>query len=354
MTKIKFSLTIIPNQKIPGEFAITKENLISGLMRDIETGDKEFDDIIRLAAPDPMVFHGTLNRKNRQLILKLAADATAMKIEPTKATANLTHLAKYYSNQYIDWIKNLNSILVSMSSPKPHLNQCIKIMQADSDLGVRKKVMHFLGTHHFNHPLVKGSFQKLLKSKGARNQIEASKYLGEEGADHLVKVINVSNQKIKALGEESIEYIAKTLTRYNKTKGLEGLKKAFYQFPQEEVRKQIMTAFEKIGDPSYKRFLTQNLKKHPDDELTLPIIRTLGTCGEVDTVEILYRLTEANSPPHIRQEARKSIDRIQSKIPGKDRGWLSVQTSEEKEGGLSLEEPEKGGGLSYQDPPEKD
>lgn len=105
-------------------------------------------------------------------------------------------------------------------------------------------------------------------------------------------------------------------------------------------------ALGELGDASHEQILLPLLARE-SDEVKLAAVRALGLIGTVASVEPLLPLTSGlRLPGAVKEAARDSIRRIQSRIGPVESGRLSLIGEHESSGGLSLSL--EGGGLSLE------
>jgi hypothetical protein len=181
-----------------------------------------------------------------------------------------------------------------------------------------------------------------LKDPHIEVQVEAARYLGDRGMNHLLGIFESRNAStnIRLLID-----IVQIFKENDFRKSIPVLKKVYLSDRGDALKIAILQALAAFGDEGHSFLLAELDKDHPPG-LCIAVIEALGTWGRVEAVEKLCRIEELTLYSSVRQAATQAIARIQSRLGNVEKGWLSMAKFKDVDGALSVAPQPGDGALS--------
>ena len=349
-----FETTARKGAEIPSYINIGRETGFTKMQRmmgikDIETGDPDFDDEIQLQAIYPQSLVAMLDDQTRKAILILASQSEFFNVINSAVTAAVQKKMDSAPLTVVGLAKYVVAVTVALANTESLVERFSKNIESDPLPRVRINNIRALTSHSTDKAAIDIILKKALDNSCLDVQVEAAKYLGKEGLEHLVHLLVSRGNNLKSY---LLIDIVKILTEKRFTKSIPVLQQ-LYPHQGNEIRKNILRAFAVFGDTSLHSFLLVELEKNNPDFLEV-LIDALGTCGEVDAVEKLYVIGNDRFNPFFRSRVKDAIARIQSRLGKVEKGWLSVSQLQEADGALSMADMAGEGALSTPLNTEKD
>jgi hypothetical protein len=209
---------------------------------------------------------------------------------------------------------------------------------AETAKKVKKKLLNTLYSMKGFLPPDDPMIKKVLKDKSAEIQFLGARLLGKNGYDLLRKIYEQGDVYIK-------KRIISHLTNGRESSFLD----FFLEHAEKEsditVKQKLAGYFRMTRNNKAEPFLRKELHVQRGNEsihdfvsYKLAIIWALKYCGTYESIEPLYRINQ----PALKREADEAIAMIQDRIGAGDKGWLSISTETDSEGGLSLADEQDG------------
>jgi hypothetical protein len=312
----------------------------------VETGDGAFDDAMLVSASDHSIISALMSRTARKNILELAGENTDLQVTKSGIRIYLPFAEIQQTKKLVRCLGASLSLGKELTRDEDIRRRLMENIGGDDAPGIRLRNIHALMARFPVNDEIRGLLRKNLKDHEVAIQVESAFHLGDEGAKHLMGLLD---GRI-ALGNDLVILIVKMLKERSYRGAVPALKGLLAGTKNRDLVMGILEAFEAIGDERVSDLLTQRLKDE-DSDIRMLAIRALGTCGTVSAVEPLDKLAGDSINPFVRSAVHASIEQIQARLGRVERGWLSVAELSDKEGGLSIADKAEAGSLSME--PEK-
>jgi hypothetical protein len=338
---------ITPALKFPINFQITRETVLTKVQRmvgkkDIETWDDRFDDSMLLDADSPHILIGLLDAEIRGLIMVLSGASRYFEINSSGITAGIERTLRLKSGTAVKFIQLAAAIGQDLSKDVSMEERFAQNIKADPIPQVRINNILALTIYAPGKPGMDSILKEALDDPSPGVQVEAAKHLEEQGMNHLVKILETRRESLEPT---LIKEILQTLQENKFSKSIPVLEKIYHSDRGDDLKKSILQAFAVFGDTSLNSFLLVELEKE-NPGFTLYIIEALGTCGQVEAVEKLFKTGKKTLNLITRRKVKEAITRIQSRLGDVEKGWLSMTYLQDIDGALSLDSDPGEGALS--------
>jgi hypothetical protein len=330
-------------------FYISQETVISKIKKtigseDLLTGDKNFDSKMLLRANNPGFFLALLDHYLRKMILNIERYSDSLEIRNSETVVFIsesnTHRIKYIIKQ----IDQMSTRLEIMQGIKLK-NLVLDKIRTDTDAGVRAFSIRMIKTElNNNDNEVRTTLKNALNDESFDVQLEAAMCLDEAGANHFIKRL----QSGKKIPPEQLIKIIDFFAHRQYSAALPVLSKLLEKTENVKIQIKILKLFSLHGNTGINDQLVSMLKLE-EPELLIHLINALERCGNLDAVEVLYKIGLNTKNFHIKQSVEKTIAGIQAREGKGEKGWLSVSRSAEKEGRLSIADSTPEGSLSIKE-----
>jgi hypothetical protein len=338
---------VTARKNIPGYIHVTRETVFTKMQRlvgikDVETGDEGFDHDILLEPDELSNLVAFMDHETRRLLMVLSRDSGYFEINNSSALAGFEKPRSLKTGRVKRYISLVVEITRGFSKPVSIEERFAENIKTDPVPQVRINNIRAV-TSYFTGKSKRDSFlREALDNSFIEVQVEAAKHLGKEGLAHLVKILA---DKARSLNRDLAIDIVDTLKKDNYNKSIPVLKKVYHTDRGDTLKKAVLQAFTVFADTSLHSFLLTELERE-SSALTSNIVEALGTCGQVEAVERLYKIGKSRFSPVIRSTVKEAIARIQSRLGDVEKGWLSVSQLQDAEGALSLADEAGKGALS--------
>jgi hypothetical protein len=305
----------------------------------INTNDEDFNKRIFISALNITGATALMDLDTRKIIGTLTSITHFFTLEANKITFRIPYslkdmiITEYKLRKALRYSIALINKLTRQENTGDLLS---KNALSDPDAAIRRRNLELLISYlHFKN--LKELLHKALHDQVKEIKYIAAAHLGQEGLPYLYKLFhNVSPENISL----RIKIIS-SIARIQGTESMEFLMEYYKTLHMNEDKICIINLFKDYGDERVNDMLMEILKDDSDHELRLSVIQALGTCGTMKAVEPLYHISkQILLLPSLKNAAKRSISRIQSRFGSGDRGWLSIMDKDQSGGSLSLMETE--------------
>ncbi len=329
-----------------GFIKICKESSKSRLMKrmgaaDFTIGDEKFDNEIFLEPSRPGTLTSLLNSGIRKNILRIAGKAAYFEISNSWMKVRLKQSRIRNSDALNDFIAGIASISRGLASSTDIKQLLMTNVASDPVPGVRLNNLHVLLKQFPVDDETRGLLAKTISDSDIDVQIESARYLKETGMKHLAMLLNTR----KDLGVEREILIVSSLGWGRHVQSIPVMKRVFSESENYRLKSEICKAFREFGSPELCPFLLEHITGS-DYGVKIPVIEALGTCGTVETVEVLLDVIKNAYYKEVASAARNAIEEIQSRLGDVEGGWLSAAELSHTQGALSRVETADKGALS--------
>lgn len=322
---------LIKKGTIAGKMEMTK---MVGELEKVETGDPHFDREVLLRARNPGELLTLLDRETRDIFLEIARRSRYFEVVNTYMAIYIRTPLFVKTMPLVRLIELAAGAAGALSRDTSLEDRCIEIIRNDPRSRVRLVNIRSLASGFPRSPRVQAFLQELLQDSRVEIQLEAARFLGQEGRRHRLHLLETRNT---LLDEGVIIHIVGTLEKEGDTEGIPVLRKVFRAARSREVKISVLKALTSFRRPEVGPFLLSQLDT--GDQVILPyVIKALGTCCGVEVVEKLYELGKSNMNPGVRRAAKEAIAAIQARLGDVEKGWLSPAQLQELDGALSTPE----------------
>jgi len=307
-------------------------------VEDIATGDDEFDRVIICEASDAHYITAFMNRTVRSKILRIVSTPCKINITMKGIEVRYPCTGDVEGKKVRACVADMADIMKDFTRDTGIKERLIENGTDEPDMVIRMKNLQALV---LNFPVDDGTRYFLttrLRDNSILIQVEAAKYLGEEGRSHLLSLLEEDRIQDLSL----VVLIMATLPPEEVP--LKALQKAYSTAGSLDVKRSLLRIVKKRNAAPLSRFFGEELLKS-DGELRDIIIDVLAHGGNLDCVEALYKTGKQSLNPLVKNAVNNAIGRIQYRHGSGERGWLSVSDQEPLEGALSVDDsPGKGSG----------
>lgn len=307
---------------------------------DMLTGDDYFDNKLFILADFPMHLSAYLDQNSREMLITLSAYFDKIDIH----AEGMTFIKKTRKMQLLDnldkEIANAISLAQNLTGKKSLPKRLIEIIKQDPEKKVHNLCESRLLQHFPGHPAVCSYLRPRLKNANTWQQVEAARYMGNEGMDHLVKIIsNKQNiNKNYALVLRAIDILTKS--SYSKAVG--PAKAICRNADNYELNKAALKLLLAAGTRNLAGFFLEQLETEKHADILDLVIEGLAQWGGIAAVEKLILLSKKFPWFSTKKKAETAIDEIQSRLGNVKSGWLSISETAPMQGALSNEGAPKG------------
>lgn len=332
-----------------GIFRMTLENNFStGLSEtrltgeEILVGDAEFDARFLIKGSSPLHVSALMNEGTRKKILTIEGKSHFVVL-----TSTWFEVVLRYGGRKKEDVAAITREALEVSKDLSRNDdvraRLLDNIRADSVPGVRAACIRHLASHFPSDSEITDLLSVTLKDPDLLVRIEAARHLGFEGLEVLTKMLEEGQN----ISEDETLNIIRFLEEHRFAGSIPVLRKMFESGGSEAVLMEILKVFTAIGDTGLNGFLVKHLE-HNTGDIRDGLISALSTCGTVDAVEPLLKLSKSSISPFLHSDIQRSIASIQSRLGGADAGWLSVTETGSAEGALSMGDGAGDGALSIE------
>ncbi|MCP4132004.1 MAG: HEAT repeat domain-containing protein [bacterium] len=340
-TKIPFKIITRSMRPMPGYIA---------------TGDEVFDETILLYTDSSVYVTALLNKKIRDQLLFIESVFDYVLITESFFLISINLSDRVQADLIVTYMKTMLSVHKDIIAKISTKDRLINNLCTEENTGVLQNTIRMLTANVSRANVsidktVKDLLTEKLSHESLEIRFESAKYLKAKGEDHFPELLNSIDDYENPIIIDIISFLGDSMHAEN----IPVMKKILVNSDNRKVVIEIIKVFGKIGDEKLNSILLNNLK-NPDYSVRLELVKALGTCGKKDAVEQLYQIAGSTEMPDIKEAARKSIQQIQSRLGGGDKGWLSISKLSETDGALSVNDEAPEGALSMdseEDPEEE-
>ncbi|MCP4136554.1 MAG: hypothetical protein GY754_36630 [bacterium] len=330
---------------ISRETVSTKMKKVFG-ENDALTEDKDFDSQLLISTEEEDLLP-LLNKTIRKDILSLLESIPGCSFFEI-TSGHFQYHAPLKSLALRGNTKTATQLIISICrelAVKDHLQKrLIDSFKSETIPAIRKKIIQTLYSRFPLDSETSDFLESVLSEKDKSIQILAAKYLGKKGLDHLAAMLGSSSH----CTDDEIISILIPLRENIYPVDAAVLQNVFTQSSRTMIKHKALDLMRALYSPVFNPFLKEQLQEN-NPEFRLLIIKMLSDLGSLNDVELLFRFGKSVNNPHVNEAVRRAILQIQVRNNTGEKGWLSVNEPSEKEGGLSMADPDIEGGLSVVD-----
>ena len=333
--------------KIRNLTAPETEGNASYRVTNILSGDTKFDETVYVTASAEYYVAALLSRTMRESIFDICKKTDFFEVLPSWMKASIKPPFSPHSKNIEvigSYVKAITEISNNLTDEKGIRERLIENTLNDPHPVVRYNNLKHLVSKYSHDADAIEAFRNSINDTDVKIQIMAARGLKKEGLKLLLTII----KKEESLPSEFILEIIDHLKEERYIQSIDVLKAVFSGRDKNHIKIAILQAFESFGVYTLSSYLIELLNNN-DGEVRLSVIRALGACGDVNAVEPLYKMAEDSINPFLSNAIQKSIAKIQSRIGGAEKGWLTVDSLSEKDGGLSISDNADSGSLSIEE-----
>jgi len=307
------------------------------LFVNIDVGDPNFDRKLFSYGSRKDSFFAYLDNETRYLALEL--DVVSDNFELSSSWIKVTkRIYKDYDSEKIKKILDVIFKLNRSLFKKKSLSQRLYVnAKNDPYKKVRQNNLKALVK---SLPLdydLENHIKEFLEDDDIINRFIAAKGLGKEGLHFICNNLMADELSIKFLLE-----LLKHIEESKYKKAIPHLKKLIDSHGNNDIAEAAIHAIGILGNKSHVKYLLNLYSSYDDFDIHLKIIAALGKIGTKDTVSNLKKINDDSLNPLIRFSVQKAVDKIQLRLGKVERGWVSIDGLEEKNGQLSLDSSNDG------------
>ena len=217
----------------------------------------------------------------------------------------------------------------------------IENIRSDPVPAVRLKNIRMLLSHYPLDGEISRLLDACMEDPDVLMQFEAAKYLKARGFEHIIRLVREKKITKVKLIIEAVDAMGDGAYR----DAAPFLMELFEAVTNTDLRTAILATAKKLGAAPLSPFLVSLLKGRGDDTRDLAI-DALSTCGTVESVEKLLKLSEDSMNPFLKNRIGETVAAIQARLGDVEKGWLSEVAITGKEGALSKADGADEGALS--------
>jgi len=309
----------------------------------LETGDAIFDEeFVISTSHQPAILIGMLDAETRHLLSELGHSCKYLSLSHHRFIVQIKKWLSMTPGEARIILEKMTGIMTRLTEDITLDQRFTRNIKSDPLVPVHIRNIRALAAYSLQSPGTQEVLKKALENPDYGVQIEAAQHLGGEGIVHLVTLI----ENRAPLDMNQLIQVVEILGRRYYKEGLPVLLDLFNSGRGNELKTAILETLAKWAHPGANAFLIHQLERG-QPELRVPIITALGACGGAGEIESLYRIKENVLNPLIHKAARDAISQIQSRMGPGEKGWLTINITGDKEGGLSNPQDAREGGLSH-------
>jgi len=297
----------------------------------VKTYDLEFDGELQAYSSNKEYIVAYLRKDIRDLLLDIKKLTNDLEVSSSWIKASLSYGYHEEPQELIQVVKKIIEV-------QNHFNKIYDFKKALL-YNVRKEKKPLIRLNNLKTFILKYGSDKdskneiktFLNDKETSIRFHAARYLGEEGLPDLLDIIK--NTKLE---DHDLTEAINSFGNYSYLESIDLLKNIYEQSYSLDVQSSIIKALGEMGDGLCEIFLLDTYKSVEDTSLKLVFFKSLGLCGTVKSVEPLRGFMKDIINPLVANQGQKAIERIQSRLGNVERGWVSLDEMEEKEGGISI------------------
>lgn len=359
--------------KIPENLSLTLERLITQLIRgqDTQTGDSEFDQLIRLAG-DPLELVSLLDAGTRRLVIKNIRDEK-IQLNNGRMTYQLGgHLFSGIDDAipHLRMMVNFGKALALKPDEIPE--RLARNATTDPVIAVRLRNLEMLQEQYPDNTLTVHTCRTVVAGDNPVLQLAAARFLGPEGKGtirHLAAQDSLDaglrRQALQiflqlAPAEEAVPVLEELLPSAPQTM-IAVIIEGAVRFESRRLLEQLLNRAENLtgldtvhliesislpGDTGFENSLLK-LMERPEPAVQMAAIRALGQTGSTRSVEPLLELARGLLvSPGLKRAAGEAVRQIQARLGSAESGRLYLADEDDQAGSLSLAEGSPPGALN--------
>ena len=326
----------------PGNFSVENEHFLSFLKftEDKNIGESEFDSRYLLSGGSDIAITAISSFDFRRYINDLNEICKYFKISNNKVEAEVEK-TKINSSQDLDnVIEHCLKIVNEINRPDDIRKRLIENSRFDPNRKVQAANLKMLHENYKEDSEIAALIDEIKNYEIPQDRILAAPYLGEEGMMMALGILE--NEK---LDNESVCDAVKILEIQKVDSDYMILKELLENNRDENVIAVVIHVAGKLGLSVYEKNIFPYLD-HDSKFIRELSIEAISECGTAKSVEKLHEMMDDSMNPFSRKKYSEAIAKIQSRLGDVEKGWVSVENTDNLDGALSKDKNEDRGGLS--------
>ncbi len=310
-----------------------------------KTGDPEFDEKFVLEHSEGLGFISLLNHEVKQHLYTLTSSSSEFSMDNKGIRVKIEIGREGLAEKLIECINSVYAVMSLLKNDNAEVKKStIYNIFNDPSIQVRMNNLFLLNNNFVYGEEIREINQNCLAENHLEMRLLAAILLNRKLEQNQIDQVIYSNHLVNLL-PQLMPHI-KSAKLYNCVP----LLISYYKFVDIEVdRFVIIETLEPMIDSKNEEFLLQILEGKNSIELKRKLLIILGRCGSMKCIEILYKKSVLSINRPLKKEIMLAITQIQNRheVNG-EKGWISLCTQSDTDGGLSLP-PSDEGGLSIKE-----